>query len=82
VFDWPLPPAELARACERLEARGVLLYASHCHNQAHLPRLMAGVSCPEVLLGPAVETQREGDETLPITDLQLASKPQQARTLP
>lgn len=81
VFDWPLPPAELALACERLEARGVLLYASHRLNPEHLPRLLAGVSCPVVLVGPAVEIQREAFETLALTGLLLASTPLEARRL-
>ena len=80
-FDWPLPPAELALACERLEARGVLLYASHRLNPEHLPRLLAGVSCPVVLVGPAVEIQREAFETLALTGLLLASTPLEARRL-
>ncbi|HCE7029605.1 TPA: MerR family transcriptional regulator [Pseudomonas aeruginosa] len=81
VFDWPLPPAELALACERLEARGVLLYASHRLNPEHLPRLLAGVTCPVVLVGPAVEIQREAFETLALAGLLLASTPLEARRL-
>ena len=59
----------------------MLLYASHRLNPEHLPRLLAGVSCPVVLVGPAVEIQREAFETLALTGLLLASTPLEARRL-
>ncbi|PXB81341.1 helix-turn-helix-type transcriptional regulator, partial [Pseudomonas aeruginosa] len=40
-----------------------------------------GVSCPVVLVGPAVEIQREAFETLALTGLLLASTPLEARRL-
>lgn len=54
VFDWPLPPGELALAVEHLQARGVLLYSSKAMNLAHLPKLLNGVSCPKMIVGPTV----------------------------
>ncbi|WP_277759260.1 MerR family transcriptional regulator [Pseudomonas sp. A34-9] len=54
VFDWPLPAAELALAIEHLQARGVLLYSSKSINLAQLPKLLNGVSCPKMLVGPTV----------------------------
>ncbi|MGC3136663.1 helix-turn-helix-type transcriptional regulator, partial [Pseudomonas aeruginosa] len=59
----------------------VLLYASHRLNPEHLPRLQAGVSCPVVLVGPAVEIQREAFETQALTGLLLASTPLEASRL-
>ncbi|AZD38059.1 Transcriptional regulator, MerR family [Pseudomonas chlororaphis subsp. aurantiaca] len=54
VFDWPLPPGELALAVERLQARGVLLYASQSINLRQLPRLLGGLERPALIVGPAV----------------------------
>jgi DNA-binding transcriptional MerR regulator len=54
VFDWPLPPGELALAVEHLQARGVLLYSSKAMNLAHLPKLLNGVSCTKMIVGPTV----------------------------
>ncbi len=54
VFDWPLPAAELALAVEHLQARGVLLYSSKAMNLAQLPKLLNGVGCTKMLVGPTV----------------------------
>ena len=54
VFDWPLPVEELAMAGGILKPRGIVLYSSHSLNLTPLPRLVATVSCPVVLSGPAV----------------------------
>ncbi|MBO3275019.1 MerR family transcriptional regulator [Pseudomonas schmalbachii] len=54
VFDWPLPPGELALAVERLRPRGVLLYSSRTLNLAQLQRLLAGIDCPRLIGGAAV----------------------------
>ncbi|MCL9801661.1 MerR family transcriptional regulator [Pseudomonas sp. rhizo66] len=54
VFDWPLPAAELALAVEHLQARGVLLYSSKAMSLAQLPKLLNGVNCPKILVGPTV----------------------------
>ncbi|ROL91905.1 MerR family transcriptional regulator [Pseudomonas chlororaphis] len=54
VFDWPLPPGELALAAEHLKARGVLLYSSQSINLRQLPRLLGGLDCPVLIVGPAV----------------------------
>ncbi|SDP10231.1 MerR family transcriptional regulator [Pseudomonas jinjuensis] len=54
VFDWPLPPGELALAVERLQARAVLLYSSRTLNLAQLQRLLTGIDCPRVIGGAAV----------------------------
>jgi len=54
VFDWPLPAGELALAVDHLQARGVLLYSSKAMNLAQLPKLLNGVSCPKMIVGPTV----------------------------
>jgi len=54
VFDWPLPPGELALAAEHLKARGVLLYSSQSINLRQLPRLLGGLECPVLIVGPPV----------------------------
>ena len=54
VFDWPLPVEELAMAGDILKPRGIVLYSSHSLSLTPLPRLVAAVSCPVVLSGPAV----------------------------
>jgi len=59
VFDWPLPPGELALAVERLKPRAVLLYSSQTLNLAQLPRQLAGVECPRLLAGAAARIHQE-----------------------
>lgn len=54
VFDWPLPPGELALAVEHLQARGVLLYSSKAINLNQLTKLLNRVSCPKLIAGPTV----------------------------
>ncbi|MFJ2483843.1 MerR family transcriptional regulator [Pseudomonas sp. NPDC087598] len=54
VFDWPLPAGELALAVEHLQARGVLLYSSKAMQLGQLPKLLAGVGCPKIIVGPTV----------------------------
>src|SRR3990167_7004180 len=54
VFDWPLPPGELALAVDHLQARGVLLYSSKAMNLSQLTKLLNGVSCPKMIAGPTV----------------------------
>ena len=54
VFDWPLPAGELALAVEHLQARGVLLYSSKAMQLAQLPKLLAGVGCAKLIVGPTV----------------------------
>lgn len=53
VFDWPLPPGELALACQHLGACAVLLHASKSLQMTHVPKLIASVDCPIVLVGAA-----------------------------
>ncbi len=54
VFDWPLPGGELALAAERLNARAVLLYSRKPLNLPQLPRLLAGINAPTLIVGPTV----------------------------
>ncbi|MFJ2322298.1 MerR family transcriptional regulator [Pseudomonas sp. NPDC087817] len=54
VFDWPVPAGELALAVEHLQARGVLLYSSKAMQPGQLPKLLAGVGCPKMIVGPTV----------------------------
>jgi len=54
VFDWPLPVGELALAVEHLQPRGVLLYSSKAINLQTLTKLLGGVSCAKLIVGPTV----------------------------
>ena len=54
VFDWPLPAGELALAVEHLQPRAVLLYSSKALHLPALTKLLMGVSCPTLLVGPTV----------------------------
>ncbi len=54
VFDWPLPVGELAMAAEHLSARAVLLYSAKALNLTQLPRLLAGIQGPTLIVGPTV----------------------------
>ncbi|MCF5700906.1 MerR family transcriptional regulator [Pseudomonas syringae] len=77
VFDWPLPVGELALTAEHLQARGVLLYSSKAMNLAQLPKLLNGVSCPKLLVGPTVCIHHAelSVKTSEIADLYLAEDP-------
>lgn len=77
VFDWPLPPGELALAAERLQARGVLLYSSKSINLRKLPRLLSGLACPTFIVGPAVSIHHAELVSCAtrIADLHLAADP-------
>ncbi|MCB2253075.1 MerR family transcriptional regulator [Pseudomonas chlororaphis] len=77
VFDWPLPPGELALAADLLSARGVLLYASRSIDPRQLPRQLAGLACPIFIVGPAVRIHRTEllACTHTIADLHLAEDP-------
>jgi DNA-binding transcriptional MerR regulator len=59
VFDWPLPPAELALAVEHIQPRAVLLYSSQALNSTHLQRLLGGYDCPCLLVGQVVQIHAE-----------------------
>lgn len=54
VFDWPLPPGELALAVEHLKPRSVLLYSSRALNLPAFAKLLGGVSCPKLVVGATV----------------------------
>lgn len=77
VFDWPLPPPELALAVEHIQPRAVLLYSSQALNSTHLQRLLGGYDCPCLLVGQVV--QIHADELQAIaqqnTELSLAGDP-------
>ncbi|WP_411186860.1 MerR family transcriptional regulator [Pseudomonas sp.] len=77
VFDWPLPPPELALAVEHIQPRAVLLYSSQALNSSHLQRLLGGYDCPCLLVGQVV--QIHADELAGITvqnaELSLAADP-------
>lgn len=77
VFDWPLPPPELALAVEHIQPRAVLLYSSQALNSTHLQRLLGGYDCPCLLVGQVV--QIHADELQVIAqqnaELSLASDP-------
>jgi DNA-binding transcriptional MerR regulator len=54
VFDWPLPPGELALAVEHLQPRAVLLYSSKALHLSALAKLLVNVDCPTLIVGPTV----------------------------
>ena len=54
VFDWPLPVGELALAVEHLKPRAVLLYSSKALHLSGLAKLLGGVGCPKLIVGPTV----------------------------
>ena len=54
VFDWPIPPGELALAIEQIRPRAPLLYSSQALNTAHLPRWLTGHNCPCLIIGATV----------------------------
>ncbi|POF40571.1 helix-turn-helix-type transcriptional regulator [Pseudomonas laurylsulfativorans] len=77
VFDWPLPTGELALAVDHLQPRGVLLYSSKAMNLSLLTKLLNGVGCPKMIVGPTVcihhaELSARTSET---ADLFLAADP-------
>ena len=79
VFDWPLPPARTGPGL-RTPGSSRRVAVRQSSPQSGAPAAPAGrVSCPVVLVGPAVEIQRE--ETLALTGLLLASTPLEARRL-
>ena len=77
VFDWPLPPGELALTVEHLQARGVLLYSSKAMNLAQLPKLLNGINCTTMIAGPTVCIHHAelSVKTTEIADLYLAEDP-------
>jgi DNA-binding transcriptional MerR regulator len=77
VFDWPLPAGELALAVDHLQARGVLLYSSKAMNLAPLPKLLSGVNCTKLIVGPTVCIHHAelSVRTSEIADLHLAEDP-------
>ncbi|BCX70467.1 MULTISPECIES: MerR family transcriptional regulator [Pseudomonas] len=77
VFDWPLPAGELALAVDYLQPRGVLLYSSNAINLSHLTKLLNGVSCPKMMVGPTVRIHHTelSARTFVIADLYLAEDP-------
>jgi DNA-binding transcriptional MerR regulator len=77
VFDWPLPVGELALAVDHLQPRGVLLYSSNAINLTQLTKLLNGVSCPKMIVGPTVRIHHAelSVRTLEIADLYLAEDP-------
>ena len=54
VFDWLLPAGELSLAVEHLQPRAVLLYSSKALHWSAFEKLLAGVSCPKLIVGPTV----------------------------
>ncbi len=54
VFDWPLPAGELTLAVEHLQPRAVLLYSSKALNLPTLSKVLGGVNCAKLIVGPTV----------------------------
>ena|SRR6218665_1373590 len=77
VFDWPLPPLELALAIEHIKPRAALLYSGQALAGAQLPKLLADSSCPRLLVGPTVRIHHTDLQALQtqLNDLHLADDP-------
>ena len=77
VFDWPLPPLELALAIEHIKPRAALLYSGQALAGAQLPKLLADSSCPRLLVGPTVRIHQADLQALQtqLNDLHLADDP-------
>lgn len=61
VFDWPVPPPQLALAVRRVAPRGMVLYGDQGLGCSHLHRLLINVDCPRVLYGPAAARQAQAE---------------------
>ena len=59
VLDWAIPATELSLAVQRIQPRGLLLYASQSLKPAPLQRLLPGIACPALLCGPASSIHRQ-----------------------
>ena len=59
VFDWPVPPAELAMVIEHIQPKALLLYSSQALHSAHWRRLQAGYTCPCLVIGPAAHIHHQ-----------------------
>lgn len=59
VFDWPLPPAELALALEHIQPRALLLYGSQALSSAQVQQLLNGAACPSLLVGQVVQIHQQ-----------------------
>lgn len=83
VFDWPVPVGELALAVEYLQARGLLLYSSKALNVNLLPKLLANIACPKLIVGPTVciHCAELSVSTTEIDGLTLAEDPLAAQTI-
>jgi DNA-binding transcriptional MerR regulator len=77
VFDWPLPAGELALAVDHLQARGIVLYSSKAMNLTQLPKLLSGIRCAKMIVGPTVCIHHAelSVRTTEIADLSLAEDP-------
>lgn len=59
VFDWPLPPAELALALDHIQPRALLLYCSQALSSTQLQRLLHATACPSLLVGQVVQIHQQ-----------------------
>lgn len=77
VFDWPLPPTELALAVEHIQPRALLLYSSQALNSTQLQRLLGGYECPCLLVGQVVQIHQHELHAIAAQnpDLSLAADP-------
>lgn len=73
VFDWPLPPTELAMAVEHIQPRALLLHSSQALGSAQLSHLASGYHCPCLVIGPTVHIHRQALRVL--TDVDVADTP-------
>ena len=81
VFDWPVPPAELAMALEHIQPKALLLYSSQALHSAHWPRLQAGYACPCLIIGPTVHIHHRELQALARQNSALGLAPDPLATL-
>lgn len=65
VFDWPLPPRQLASAIERLGARALLISLNAAVDIGELQRGLTSVKVPKLLFGSVVSLYRQALEAAP-----------------
>ncbi|VVQ15646.1 hypothetical protein [Pseudomonas fluorescens] len=63
VFDWPLPPTELAMAIEYIQPKALLVYSSQALNSTHWPRLQTGYAGPCLIIDPAAHIHHQALQT-------------------
>lgn len=59
VFDWPLPPAELALTLERMQPQALLLCLNKAVDMRQLERSLSAIQIPTLLNGSAISIHQD-----------------------